>query len=45
MHRFLVFSLFVTAAAFADSEAIDRADSMDQLWPEKVERGNFFFQH
>lgn len=21
------------------------ADSMDQLWPEKVERGNFFFQH
>lgn len=21
------------------------ADSMDQIWPEKVERGNFFFQH
>ena len=21
------------------------ADSMDQLWPKQVERGNFFFQH
>lgn len=25
-------------------EKIENTDSMDQVWPEKVERGRFFFQ-
>jgi hypothetical protein len=48
MYRILLLSLFFSIFGFANSATLNGviydANSMNQLWPEKVERGRFFFQ-